>query len=136
MSKTIEFAVVNLQTAQDQVSVFPALLSGDNIVLKVRDADTGYSAAATFSDPAKLEALADAIKRAADALRKSQRLMFSDLKRYEWFQWDRPPNGGATGMKISETKWMKYPEMSEHETYGPDVVTKLRATFTPEEPTV
>ncbi len=45
----------------------------------------GHYVFATYSDPAKLDALAGAIKRAAEALRTSQRLTFGDLGTGEWF---------------------------------------------------
>ena len=43
---------------------------------------------AAFSDPAKLDALGDAIKRAAQALRDAQQLTFADLKPGDFFKFD------------------------------------------------
>jgi hypothetical protein len=79
--KPIEFAMHRYTDSDgDQIHIEAV---GPEIMVSAVGRHDGASA--LFTDPAKLDALADAIKRAADALRKSQQLTFADLKPGEWF---------------------------------------------------
>ncbi len=82
---------------------------------------------AAFTDPAKLDALADAIKRAAAALRKSQVTTFSDLEPGEWFrvaEGEVPRQKLDARMALDTRERVVYPD-------GPSTpVVRLVATFT------
>jgi hypothetical protein len=122
--KPIEFEPVRVADKGGDAMTIRAI--DDYVCLKVA------CAVLQFTDPAKLDALADAIKRAADALRKSQQVTFGDLKPGEWFQF---AEGNGRILRRVDGQYKACDTMGEVFAYGPPVsnepVIRLRATFEP-----
>ncbi len=91
---------------------------------------------AEFSDPAKLDQLADAIKRAAEALRASQSKTFSDVEPCWYFRFACDRCDTVRQRNHSGESWST---LAGSEVYGPkdfrtEPVIILRATFTEVKP--
>jgi hypothetical protein len=110
-------------------------VSGNCIAVNATHVAVGYS------DPAKLDALADACRRAAEALRKSQRLTFGDLEVGEWFRWAEHAKDDRWAVRKMGDLTIINPENYRHPHNEPEVylaptvrdslVVRVTATFTP-----
>lgn len=94
-----------------------------------------------FDDPRILDGLADAIKRAAEALRKSKQVTFGDLQVGDWFETRAHP---GRCMKIDAARYSALGRDHENKPgcwcmmhlSGQEPVIRLTATFTPSDAAV
>lgn len=84
---------------------------------------------ARYTDPAKLDALGDAIKRAAQALRDSQRLTFGDLQPGEWFRFETTSEICGANMYRMRGSVYAATDGLEYSSSHDRPVTRLKATF-------
>jgi hypothetical protein len=126
MTKRVEFKEFRYEDGQSarlivcEHGTSIALLSNINITTHCH----------VFTDPSALDALADAIKRAADALRKSQQVTFGDLERGEFFEFASPSALDGVMRRMCGASYCAG-NGATYSSVNTVPVVRLRATFTP-----
>lgn len=134
MAKPIQFETVSVYGYCSEVTI---CTTANAITIESGMAHT-QSVEAKFTDPAKLDALADAIKRAAEALRASRRVTLGDLHERDLFRFADEHVGNVRVVTAEESKMNEFVCLVERPDYGAwsdtiksdKPVVRLVATFT------